>query len=63
MRPFLESRTHFGLGYREGVIELKGPGFRRLRLTLPQTTESQRFHVPDVGVGALGLARAKAGSR
>jgi hypothetical protein len=34
------------------VIELNGPGFGRLRLTLPETTEGQRFHVPDVRVGA-----------
>jgi len=31
---------------------LNGPGFGRLRLTAPETTEGQRFHVPDVGVGA-----------
>ena len=32
-------------------MKLNGPGFGRLRLTL-QTTEGQRFHVPDVPVGA-----------
>ena len=31
---------------------MNGPGFGRLRLTSPETTECQRFHVPDVGVGA-----------
>ena len=31
---------------------MNGPGFGRLRLTSPETTEGQRFHVPDVGVGA-----------
>jgi hypothetical protein len=38
------------------VIELKGPRFGRLRLTLPETTEGQRFHVPDVRVGAKTVA-------
>ena len=52
----MESRTHFGLVYRGGVIELKGPRFGRLRLTLPETTEGQRFHVPDVRVGAKTVA-------
>ena len=31
---------------------MNGPGFGRPRLTLPETTEGQRFHVPDVRVGA-----------
>ena len=31
---------------------MNGSGFGRLRLTLPETTEGQRFHVPDVRVGA-----------
>ena len=31
---------------------MNGPGFGRLRLTSPETTEGQRFHVPDVRVGA-----------
>ena len=31
---------------------MNGPGFGRLRLTLPETTEGQGFHVPDVRVGA-----------
>jgi hypothetical protein len=46
------------------VIELNGPGFGRLRLTLPEATEGQRFHVPDVPVGAKtvgGLAYEKPG--
>ena len=31
---------------------MNGPGFGLLRRTLPETTEGQRFHVPDVRVGA-----------
>jgi hypothetical protein len=38
------------------VIELNGPGFGRLRLTLPETTEGQRIHVPDVRMGAKIVA-------
>ena len=35
---------------------MNGSGFGRLRLTLPETTEGQRFHVPDVRVGAKTVA-------
>ena len=35
---------------------MNGPGFGRLRLTAPETTEGQRFHVPDVRAGAKSVA-------
>jgi hypothetical protein len=38
------------------VIELNGPSFGRLRPTLPETAEGQRFHVPDVRVGVKTVA-------
>ena len=35
---------------------MNGPGFRRLRLPLLETTGGQRFHIPDVRVGAKTVA-------
>jgi hypothetical protein len=38
------------------VIELNGPGFGRLPLTLSETIEGQHFYVPDVRAGAKSVA-------